>query len=80
MPVPYTCIHPARQHFAGQHGAYPELFALIGNSVPGLRGLFLWGHGGDSAALGVQQGNIKGQITGNDLMPVRVQDLFITQK
>ena len=51
---------------------YPELFAVLGNSVPDLRGLFLRGHGGDSAALGVRQGdairNIKGQITGNGLM------------
>ena len=53
-------------------GAYPELFAVLGNSVPDLRGLFLRGHGGNSAALGVRQGdairNIKGQITGNGLM------------
>ena len=52
--------------------AYPELFAVLGGQVPDLRGLFLRGHGGDSAALGVRQGdairNIKGQITGNGLM------------
>ena len=52
--------------------AYPELFAVVGGQVPDLRGLFLRGHGGSSAALGVQQGdairNIKGQITGNGLM------------
>ena len=52
--------------------AYPELFAVVGSQVPDLRGLFLRGHGGDSAALGVRQGdairNIKGQITGNGLM------------
>lgn len=51
---------------------YPELFAVVGGQVPDLRGLFLRGHGGSSAALGVQQGdairNIKGQITGNGLM------------
>ena len=51
---------------------YPELFAVVGGQVPDLRGLFLRGHGGDSAALGVRQGdairNIKGQITGNGLM------------
>ena len=34
---------------------YPELFAVVGNSVPDLRGLFLRGHGGNSAALGVVQ-------------------------
>lgn len=56
MPVPYTCIHPARQHFAGQHGAYPELFALVGGQTPDLRGLFLRGYGGKSAALGTTQG------------------------
>ena len=51
---------------------YPELFAVLGGQTPDLRGLFLRGHGGDSAALGVRQGdairNIKGQITGNGLM------------
>ena len=36
---------------------YPELFAVLGNSVPDLRGLFLRGHGGNSAALGVRQGD-----------------------
>ena len=34
---------------------YPELRSLIGDHVPDLRGLFLRGHGGESAALGVQQ-------------------------
>ena len=34
---------------------YPELFAVLGNSVPDLRGLFLRGHGGKSAALGTTQ-------------------------
>ena len=55
--VPYTCIQPTRQHFTGRHGAYPELSALLGGQVPDLRGLFLRGHGGNSAALGVQQGD-----------------------
>ena len=36
---------------------YPELFAVVGGQVPDLRGLFLRGHGGNSAALGVQQGD-----------------------
>lgn len=36
---------------------YPELFALMGGQVPDLRGLFLRGHGGNSAALGEPQGD-----------------------
>ena len=72
MPAPYIWILPARQRFAMPSRAYPELFAVVGGQVPDLRGLFLRGHGGDSAALGVRQGdairNIKGQITGNGLM------------
>ena len=43
---------------------YPELFAVVGNSVPDLRGLFLRGHGGNSAALGVQQGDAIRNVTG----------------
>ena len=43
---------------AGQSApAYPELSALVGSAVPDLRGLFLRGLGGNSAALGVQQGD-----------------------
>ena len=34
-----------------------ELFALMGGQVPDLRGLFLRGHGGNSAGLGVHQGH-----------------------
>ncbi len=37
--------------------AYPELFALVGGNVPDLRGLFLRGHGGNSAGLGAHQGH-----------------------
>ena len=44
---------------------YPELFAVLGNSVPDLRGLFLRGHGGNSAALGIQQGDAIRNITGS---------------
>ena len=55
VPVPYIRIHGVRQRYAGQRGAYPELFALLGNSVPDLRGLFLRGYGGKSAALGATQ-------------------------
>ena len=43
---------------------YPELSALVGGQVPDLRGLFLRGHGGNSAALGVQQGDAIRNITG----------------
>ena len=42
---------------------YPELFALIGGQVPDLRGLFLRGHGGNSAALGEQQGHAMRDIS-----------------
>ena len=45
-------------------GAYPELFAIVGGQTPDLRGLFLRGHGGNSAALGVQQGDAIRNITG----------------
>ena len=34
---------------------YPELRSLVGANVPDLRGLFLRGHGGNSAPLGVYQ-------------------------
>mgnify|MGYP002585161017 CR=1 FL=1 len=44
---------------------YPELFALIGGQTPDLRGLFLRGHGGNSAALGVQQNDAIRNITGS---------------
>ncbi|GAB1255380.1 phage tail protein [Desulfovibrio falkowii] len=43
---------------------YPELFAVVGPQVPDLRGLFLRGLGGNSAALGVQQGDAIRNITG----------------
>ncbi len=43
---------------------YPELFAVIGNRVPDLRGLFLRGQGGNSAALGAVQGDAIRNITG----------------
>ena len=50
--APYIWIHPARQRFAVPRGAWPELFAVVGGQVPDLRGLFLRGHGGNSAPLG----------------------------
>ena len=65
MPAPYIWIFPARQRVAGQRGAYPELFAVVGGQVPDLRGLFLRGHGGNSAALGVQQGDAIRNLTGS---------------
>ncbi len=43
---------------------YPELFAVLGGNVPDLRGLFLRGHGGNSAALGIQQSDAIRNITG----------------
>ena len=55
MSASYIWILLARQRFASQPRAYPELFAVLGNSVPDLRGLFLRGHGGKSAALGTTQ-------------------------
>ena len=47
-----------------EHRAYPELFAVVGGQTPDLRGLFLRGHGGNSAALGVQQGDAIRNVTG----------------
>ena len=48
--------------------AFPELFAVTGAKVPDLRGYFLRGLGGNSAALGVSQGDAIRNITGS--MPV----------
>ena len=45
VPAPYIWILPARQRFASQPRAYPELFAVLGGQVPDLRGLFLRGYG-----------------------------------
>ena len=45
--------------------AYPELSALVGPHVPDLRGLFLRGEGGNSAALGVLQGDAIRNISGS---------------
>ena len=50
MPAPYIWILPARQRVASQPRAYPELFAVLGNSVPDLRGLFLRGYGSQTYA------------------------------
>ena len=51
--------------FAAPSRAYSELSALVGGQVPDLRGLFLRGHGGNSAALGVQQGDAIRNIQGS---------------
>ena len=42
---------------------YPDLFALMGGHPPDLRGLFLRGHGGNSAGLGEQQGHAMRDIS-----------------
>ena len=49
---------------------YPELFALIGGQVPDLRGLFLRGHGGNSAGLGEQQGHAMRDISASGSISV----------
>ena len=49
---------------------YPELFALVGGQVPDLRGLFLRGHGGNSAALGEQQGHAMRDISASGSISV----------
>ena len=64
MLGPYFMFR-TRQRFAGQGHAYPELFAVLGGKTPDLRGLFLRGHGGNSAALGVQQGDAIRNIQGS---------------
>ena len=55
--VPYRSRYPCVL-------SYPELRNVIGDHVPDLRGLFLRGHGGNSAALGIQQGDAIRNITG----------------
>ena len=50
--------------------SYPELFALVGGQVPDLRGLFLRGHGGNSAALGEQQGHAMRDISASGSISV----------
>ena len=47
FPLPRTLCRAVR--------AYPELSALVGGHGPDLRRLFLRGHGGNSAALGVRK-------------------------
>ena len=49
---------------------YPELFALMAGQVPDLRGLFLRGHGGNSAALGVTQGHAMRDISASGSISV----------
>ena len=62
---PYTSQPTIPQRFSSLPPAYPELFALVGPQVPDLRGLFLRGHGGNSDALGVRQGDAIRNITGS---------------
>ena len=64
-----------RVRFDARSGAcpamsYPELFALMGGQVPDLRGLFLRGHGGNSAALGVTQGHAMRDISASGSISV----------
>ncbi len=49
---------------------YPELFALVGGHTPDLRGLFLRGHGGNSAGLGEQQGHAMRDISASGSISV----------
>ena len=51
--------------FSLTHTAYPELFAIVGATVPDLRGLFLRGQGGNAAALGSIQEDAGRNITGS---------------
>lgn len=50
------------------HSAYPELFALVGATVPDLRGLFLRGQGGNAAALGNVQQDAGKEFSGSFLL------------
>ena len=58
----YNWLECNGQNFS--QAAYPELFAVLGGQVPDLRGLFLRGHGGNSAGLGVKQSDAIRNITG----------------
>lgn len=51
--------------FSLTHTAYPELFALVGATVPDLRGLFLRGQGGNAATLGSVQEDAGRNLTGS---------------
>ena len=55
---------PALRRSKLRQRAYSELFALMGGKTPDYTGLFLRGVGGNSAALGVQQGDAIRNITG----------------
>jgi hypothetical protein len=52
---------------AGSTCAYPELYAALGgaSAVPDLRGLFLRGVGGNSAAIGAKQEDAGRNLTGS---------------
>lgn len=73
-----TLIDPTR---------FPELYALIGTHTPDLRGLFLRGHGGNSAELGIFQqhatrrydGTTAGSIWGGHDTRQEANGVFIRQ-
>lgn len=79
MLAPYIWILPARQRVAGPRDVYPELFALMGDRTPDLRGLFLRGYGSqvhvrnNGSAEGItsttRSSGALGQIQGNALLP-----------
>ena len=58
-------------YFLSKPVAYPDLAALMGARVPDLRGLFLRGQGGNSAALGVTQIDTMRPITGGPFEAAR---------
>lgn len=68
-PIPYFG-NSAPSGFLAMNGQaitsaqYPKLFARYGSSLPDLRGCFIRGLGGNSAALGVVQGDAIRNITG----------------
>jgi len=68
-PIPYFG-NSAPSGFLAMNGQaitsaqYPKLFARYGSSLPDLRGCFIRGLGGNSAAIGVVQGDAIRNITG----------------
>lgn len=69
-PIPYFG-NSAPSGFLAMNGQaitnaqYPKLFARYGSSLPDLRGCFIRGLGGNSAAIGVVQGDAIRNITGD---------------
>ena len=68
-PIPYYGISPP-SGFLSMNGQtitqnqYPKLFARYGEKLPDLRGVFIRGYGGNSAPIGVVQGDAIRNITG----------------